>query len=274
MSVSTLLKLLGIGAAVYIALLTYLYFFQRSLIYHPNSTRPVPAEWGVPDMLPVTLTAADGQVLLAWWKPPRKQGASVVIYFHGNAGHIGFRGSKVRPLLDKGFGVLLLAWRGYSGNDGDPSEAGLYFDGQAAMAFLDKEGVTREQRVLYGESLGSGVAVELASKGHGRALILEAPFTSLPAVGAAHYPVFPVRWLMRDRFDSLAKIGSVTLPLLLIHGDKDRVIPVKFGQKLFESANEPKQALIIPGAGHNNLYEFGVAAAVQDFIDRTNGQDP
>jgi fermentation-respiration switch protein FrsA (DUF1100 family) len=269
--VSTLIKLLGVGAAVYIVLLGFLYLFQRSLIYHPDTTRPVPSVWGVSDMSVVTLKAADGQSLLAWWKAPQSEDKPTVLFFHGNAGHIGYRSGKVRPLLDRGFGVLLVAWRGYSGNDGSPSEAGLYADGRAALRFLDDKGIAEEKRVFYGESLGSGVAVELASHGHGGALVLEAPYTSLPRVGASHYPVFPVRLLMRDRFDSVTKVGRIFLPMLIFHGDEDRIIPVEFGRSLFAAANEPKQGVFITGAEHNNLYEFGAAKIVLGFVDGLYG---
>lgn len=271
---STLFKLLGIGAALYIALLAFLYFFQRSLIYHPDTTRPVPAHWGVADMSAVTLTATDGQSLLAWWKPPESAEQPVLVFFHGNAGHIGYRGTKIRSYLDSGFGVLLLSWRGYSGNDGKPSEAGLYLDGKAALSFLDAQGVPEEKRVFYGESLGSGVAVELASRGHGGALVLEAPFTSLSAVAASHYPIFPVRWLIWDHFDSVKKIGGIALPILLIHGERDRVVPVKFGRKLLEAANQPKQGIFVPQASHNDLYSYGVASAVRRYLVRKYGGKP
>ena len=271
---STLLKLLSISAAVYVVLLVLLMLFQRSLIYHPDTTRPVPADWGVPEMSEVTLTAADGQTLVAWWKPPKPPDGRVMVFFHGNAGHIGFRGGKIRPYLDDGIGVLLVAWRGYSGNDGKPTEAGLYADGAAALAFLDQKEIAPKYRIIYGESLGSGVAVEMASRGHGGALVLEAPFTSLPGVGASHYPIFPVRWLMWDKFDSLRKMENIRIPLFLIHGELDRVVPVRFGRALLAAANEPKQGVFIPRAAHNNLFEFGAARSVLDFIRQVYGRKP
>ncbi|MBT5048388.1 MAG: alpha/beta hydrolase [Rhodospirillaceae bacterium] len=271
---STLLKLIGVGAGIYLVLLVGLFFFQRTLIYHPDPARPAPAAWGVPDMAAVTLTAADGLSLLAWWKPPQAGDRPVVVFFHGNAGHIGFRGAKVRPYLEQGFGVLLVSWRGYGGNDGKPTEAGLYEDGKAALGFLADLSIAEARIVLYGESLGSGVAVELASRGHGGALVLEAPYTALPRVGAAHYPIFPVRWLMWDKFDSIAKIGGIPLPLYIVHGEQDGVIPVRFGKALLAAAQEPKQGLFIPLAGHNNLYQFGAAGHIVGFIQGVYGNKP
>ena len=274
-----MIRVIGFLAAFYVILVGALYLFQRSLIYFPDRSRAQPAAFGVGEMAPVTLSTADGYDLVAWWRAPEATGAPVGVFFHGNAGHIGFRGFKMRPFLDQGWGVLLTTWRGYSGNPGRPTEQGLYADGRAALAFLHKEGIARDRIVLYGESLGGGVAVQLASEaadesatesGPGEAifgaLVLEAPFTSAVDVGARAYPIFPVRYLMRDRFDSVAKIGRVWTPLLIVHGERDRVVATVFGRRLLAAANEPKQGRFIPGAGHNNLYEFGAAAVVVDFI--------
>lgn len=230
--------------------------------------RPEPAAWGVPGMTAVTLHTEDGLALLAWWKPPHAPDRPVIVFFHGNAGHIGYRGAKLRMFLDRGYGVLLPAWRGYSGNPGTPHEAGFYADGRAALRFLDQQNVPNRRRVFYGESLGGAVAVELAAAGAGGAMVLEAPFTSLPEVAAAHYPIFPARQLVRDRFDSEAKIGRVRIPLLVVHGERDRVVPVRFGRALLAAANEPRDGAFIANAGHNDLYMYGAAGRVTGFIDR------
>jgi fermentation-respiration switch protein FrsA (DUF1100 family) len=241
---------------------------QRSMIYHPNPTKPDPAAWGVPDMSAVSLKTTDGLSLLAWWKPPEGN-RPVILYFHGNGGHIGFRGNKVRGFLDRGYGVLLVAWRGYSGNQGNPSEAGLYKDGEAALRFLGEQGAEKKI-ILYGESLGSGVAVEYASRGHGLALVLEAPFTSLVDAAASRYKKFPVRWLLKDRFDSYSKIGKVSIPLLIVHGEQDRVLPISFGRALLNKANEPKRGVFIREAGHNNIYDYGGGEVVLSFLEQLN----
>lgn len=219
-------------------------------------------------MRPVTLQTEDGLALLAWWAPPRAPDRPVIVFFHGNAGHIGYRGPKLRIFLDRGYGVLIPAWRGYSGNPGKPHEAGLYADGRAALRFLDEQEIPDAQRVFYGESLGAAVAVELAAGGAGGAMVLEAPFTALPEVAAAHYPIFPARRLVKDRFDSAAKIGRVRIPMLVVHGERDAVVPVRFGRALLAAANEPKEGAFIANAGHNDLYRFGVSGRVIGFIDR------
>ena len=241
---------------------------QRSLTYFPDRTRPTPAEAGVPEFAPVTLETEDGLALLAWHAPPRTEGAPSLIYFHGNAGHIGMRGFKVRAYLNAGLGVLLTTWRGYSGNPGTPTEDGLYADGRAARAFLRTRGVDDERQILYGESLGTGVAVHLAREAAPAALVLEAPYSSIPDIAARRFPLLPVRPLIVDRFDSVAKIGKVAAPLLIVHGERDRTIPARLARKLHSRAREPKEAVFIPEADHADLTEFGLAAIVLEFLTR------
>ena len=241
---------------------------QRSLTYFPDPTRPTPAEADVPELAPVTLETEDGLALLAWHAPPRAAGAPSLVYFHGNAGHIGMRGFKVRAYLNAGLGVLLTTWRGYSGNPGTPTEDGLYADGRAARAFLRARGAGDERQILYGESLGTGVAVHLAREAPPAALVLEAPYSSIADIASRRFPLLPVGPLIVDRFDSAAKIGRVKAPLLIVHGERDRTIPVRLARKLFRRAREPKQAAFIPGADHADLPEFGLAAIVLEYLAR------
>ncbi len=254
------------GCANYLVVMAALYLMQRTLIYLPDSFRPQPSAFGVPEMAPVALFTDDGLELLAWWRAPASADAPVMVYFHGNAGHIGYRGPKVRPYLDRGWGVLLTTWRGYSGNPGQPTESGLYADGRAALAFLKSSGVTPDRTILNGESIGSAVAAAMATDYPAAAVVLEAPFTSLAAVAVRSFPIFPVRLLVRDKFDVLARIGRVRSPLLVVHGERDGIVPVGHGRRLLEAANPPKAGHFVPAAGHNDLYSFGAAAAVIDFI--------
>ena len=241
---------------------------QRALTYYPDHTRPTPAEAGVPELAPVVLETEDGLLLLAWHAPPRADGAPSLIYFHGNAGHIGMRGFKVRAYLNAGLGVLLTTWRGYSGNPGTPTEEGLYADGRAARAFLRALGTGDERQILYGESLGTGVAVHLAREAAPAALVLEAPYSSIADIATGRIPLLPVRPLIVDRFDSAAKIGKVAAPLLIVHGERDRTIPVRLARKLHKRARKPKEAVFIPEADHADLTEFGLAAIVLEFLAR------
>ena len=167
--------------------------------------------------------------------------------------------------------MLLAEYRGYGGNPGAPSEAGFYTDGRAALAFLDREGVTLNRLVLYGESLGSGVAVLLAVEHRIAALVLEAPFTSVAEVAQCHFRFVPASRMVIDRFDSLSRIGKITAPLLVLHGEHDRVVPIRFGRALFDAAPEPKEGCFAPEAGHENLARYGALDVVVEFIERRLG---
>lgn len=265
---------LTLAGAVYLGICAFMFVAQRRFLYAPDAARPDPAAAGVPDMRVLSLPAADGVELLAWYRPAADARMPVLVYFHGNAGHIGERGYKMRPFLDAGFGVLLLSYRGYGGSGGSPTEQGLYVDARAALDFLRAEGVTPDRTVIYGESLGSGVAVQIATETPPAALILEAPFISLTAAAFHKAPYIPVPLIIRDRFDSLAKIGAVRSPLFIVHGERDRTVPVSHGRRLLAAANEPKEALFVPEAGHGDLYDFGLAEAVIEYLAKTLSLDP
>ena len=264
-------EFLGFAAIGYLLLVGAVYVFQRSLIYYPAGGRPEPAAYGVADMAAVSLRTGDGLDLLAWWKPPADGAAPVLAFFHGNAGHIGYRGAKLRPYLDRGWGVLLPAWRGYSGNPGSPSEDGLYADGRAALAFLAARGIDGDRVVLYGESLGAAIAIQMATETKVAAVVLEAPFSSVADIGARMFPYLPVRLLARDRFENAAKIAAVGAPVLVLHGEADKTVPVAHGRRVFAAAAEPKSARFVAAAGHNDLHSFGVADTVMEFVRSHTG---
>jgi len=259
--------ILLIIVGVYITLVAALYLLQRSVLFHPDPTRPDPADFGVGEMQVVTLDTEDGLRLLAWWSPPANETLPVLLFFHGNAGHIGYRSEKLRPYLNRRWGVLLVAWRGYSGNPGQPSEPGLYADGRAALAFLVEREIAPWRQIAYGESLGAAVAVEMARKTKFGAIILEAPFTSVLHIAQLIFPFIPVRPLIRDKFASIEKLSEIRSPLMVIHGEADSVVPVSHGHRLYDAANEPKLKYIVPGAGHNDLQNFGLENKVINFIN-------
>jgi hypothetical protein len=243
---------------------------QNWLLYFPDNARPDPAAAGVAGLREVALETADGLRLLSWWLPPR-EGRPVIAYFHGNGGNIEYRAPRVRRFAEAGLGVLMLEYRGYGGNPGKPSEEGLYADARAGLAFLGREGIAADRVVLYGESLGTGVAVKMAGEAPVGALVLEAPFTRLADVASAHYPAFLVGLLLRDRYDSLSRIAAAKAPLLVLHGERDTIIPVAFGRALFEAANPPKESWFAPRGGHNDLREHGALEVVLEFIRRHVG---
>lgn len=260
----------GLAAGGYGALTAVLYAVQRRLLYVPDREPPSRGESGVPDMAEVTLRTEDG-LLLGAWHAPAAPGRPTMVYYHGNGGHIGYRGRRVRPYLEAGLGVLLVGYRGYGANPGRPTEAGLYHDARAGLAFAKESGIAAPRLVLYGESLGTTVAVRMAAEmaRDGRppaAVILEAPLSSVTDVAAHQYPYLPVRWLLKDRFEAIAHVGAIGAPILIVHGDADDVVPIRCARALFAAASEPKSALWIAGGGHEDLDRFGLHAAVLDFI--------
>lgn len=263
---SLVLSVATFGAGAYVGILGLMFALQRQLMYHPTVIVEMPAAAGVPEMAVVDLPTADGLRLTAWYARPQRSEAPVVAYYHGNGGNIAMRAFKARLLLDAGYGVLLLEYRGFGGNPGAPSEQGLYDDGRAALAWLGQQDIAPERVVVYGESLGSGIAVQMAIEHPTAALILEAPFTSMADVAAGFYPLIPVRLLIRDRYDNLSKIRDLRAPMLLIHGQRDDIVPFRMGYRLYEAAPEPKQALFLPDADHCDLYDWGAGEGVIDFL--------
>ena len=255
---------LATAAGIYVLLALFMFGCQRSFLYFPDETGLEP---GQPGVQVVKLRSEADLELAHLYRPPLAPDGPVVVVFHGNAGHAGYRVRKFRDLLEAGFGVFFAEYRGYGGNPGEPDEAGLTADARAIMAYFENEGIDPRRIVLYGESLGTGVAVKMAAEHPVAGLILEAPYTSIADVAQAHYWYLPAHWLVLDRWDSASRIGKVKAPVLVVQGEADRVIPVRFGRQMFELAPEPKSALFQPGAGHNNLFDYPeVVARVIAFV--------
>ena len=245
--------LLNISLLVAGALLL-VWVFQRSLIYIPFGVVPLPDKVGLRDVEHVTFQTADGLTLNGWFIPGQAtRSAWTVLVFNGNAGHRGHRAPLATALADYGHHVLLFDYRGYGGNPGSPTEAGLLIDARAARAYLLERPDTGKTRLAYfGESLGTAVAIALAVEHPPAALVLRSPFTSLVDVGRVHYPFLPIKWLLTDRFTSLNRIGGVTCPVLVIAGDNDQIVPLAQSQRLYASVRSRKQLEIIAGANHND----------------------
>ncbi|MGC1866798.1 MAG: alpha/beta hydrolase [Pseudolabrys sp.] len=256
--------LLLIAIVGYGGVLGLMYVFQRTLMYFPDPTRTPPVAAGLPQAEEVTLTSGDGEKLVTWYVAP-KGAKPVIIYFHGNAGALNLRAGRFKWLIEDGTGLLALAYRGYGGSTGKPSETGLISDGIAAYDFVLARFPARNI-VLWGESLGTGVAVAVAAEREIGAVILDAPFTSLADVGAAAYPFAPVRWLIKDPFHSDERIARLTAPLLVLHGERDRIVPIALGEKLFSLAREPKRFVRFPLGGHVDLDDNGAQKAVRTFL--------
>ncbi|HET7910708.1 MAG TPA: alpha/beta hydrolase [Pseudolabrys sp.] len=262
---ATLKSLIILAILAYAGALALMYLFQRSLMYFPDPVRTSPAAAGLPRAEELILHTADGETLIAWHVPP--QGTKpVVIYFHGNAGALNLRAGRFGWLVGDGFGLVALSYRGYGGSSGKPSEAGMLLDASAAYDFAAAR-YPPERIVLWGESLGTGVAVALAAERRIGGLILDAPFTSAADIGAAAYPFVHVRWFIKDTFRSDLRIGRAKAPILVLHGEQDRIVPIAFGEKLFALANEPKQMVRFPSGGHVDLDDHGAAKVVKTFLN-------
>jgi fermentation-respiration switch protein FrsA (DUF1100 family) len=252
----------------YLSILLVVFFAQRSLLYYPPGDPGPPAVHGLADAQVIEVSTADGLRLRSWFIPPRDMGKPVIVQFHGNASWLAGRTDFSRNLADLGYGILITSYRGYSGNPGAPSEQGLYADARASLDWLNKQGLGF---VLVGESLGTGVAVQMATEYPARGVVLEAPYTSIAATAQHHYWYFPAYWLVRDRFDSLSKIDRIKAPLFIVHGAEDNVVPTKFGRQLYEKAMEPKQAHWVSGSGHNDYYGGFAGPAWQALLDFLKG---
>ncbi|TCS64057.1 alpha/beta hydrolase [Varunaivibrio sulfuroxidans] len=261
------------GAIAYSAVVGIMWALQRRLMYNPDTTASSRRQGGVPEMDEVTITGDDGLVLVSWYRPAPRAVAPTVVYFQGNAGNLTERGDKVRPYLDRAMGVLLVGYRGYGANPGRPSEKGLYVDARAALNFLSREGIPPARWVIYGESLGTGIAVQMAWEYAAKGapvgcVVLEAPFTSMGDAGRHRYPFLPVKTLARDRYDSLSKIARIDTPLCVVHGTADPTVPVGQGRAVFAAALPPKEALWVEGGKHSDLYDFNVQIGIVDFIKK------
>lgn len=259
--------------ALYALVCAGLFAIQRNLQYFPDKRIPIPAEVGLPAYRTVSVQTADGLVLSGLYAEAARPDLPTVLHFHGNAGNAGDRAEIATALHGAGYGVLLAGYRGYGGNPGRPTEQGLTTDARAWADWLVQRGISGRKLVLYGESLGTGVAVRLATERKAAGLILEAPFTSITDVAARAYPVLPVRLLLLDRFDSLSRIADIQAPLLVIHGEKDRVVPVDLGRRLFAAAPAPKTPVWLPRAGHNDLLLHGLAEHMLDWLARLDRRD-
>lgn len=243
----------AITGSIVVGLILFLWLGQRHLLYLGSPDLLPPDAVGLSGVRPLEVRTADGLTLGAWLVPARGAGppAATVIVFTGNAGNRSHRAPLARQLSDAGYATVLADYRGYGGNPGSPSEQGLREDARAVVKAAAAAGASR--LVYFGESLGGGVAVHLAVEAPPAALVLRSPFTSITDVAAHHYWYLPVRRLLWDRFDSLARIADVRCPLLVVAGDRDVVVPFALSERLFAAANEPRRLVRVEGADHNDL---------------------
>jgi len=261
-----------VAVSFYVLLLTLVFFFQRSLLYHPSvdnylkdesSNKPTEIER-------VKITTVDKIDLVAWFYNKDIKKLKTILFFHGNAGSLENRTYKLNHFKNLNVNFLIIAWRGFSGNRGKPNELGLYRDAESAIKWLKSKGVIEQNIIIYGESLGTGVAVEVAQNKNYAGIILESPFTSMINLGKKYYPFFPVRFLLKDKFESYKKITNVSVPVLIIHGKVDKIVPFTMGKKMYELSNEPKFFYSQEYGDHMVDYDEKLLLTLKKFIQSLN----
>jgi uncharacterized protein len=238
---------------------------HRYFIYIPDPARVAPRDAGLAGVEEVAFKAADGTKLIAWYLPSRGP-KPTLLYFTGNSGNVANRAGKIRTIAADGYGVFMLNYRRCGGSEGRPTESRIAADAVSAYDYLRGLGVTPHDVVAYGESLGTAVATRLSLQRHVEALVLEAPFTSIVDVGRLMWKGFPLGLIMADQYRTIDRIGAVKVPLFILHGARDAIIPLGQARHVFHTANEPKTLAVVPQAGHNDLFERGAWEKVREFL--------
>ena len=241
-----------------------IYHFQRNMMYFPTNEQFIPSQYNLGDMELITLETEDKHTIKGLYKKPISEDRPTIIFFHGNAGHIGHREYKIRPLINAGYGVLLAEYRGYGFNDGDISEENFYKDARAYINLVKDN----SEIILYGESIGSGVATQMATEFEIKALILETPFDSALNVAKKTYPFIPfIDLLMHDKYLNDEKIPNINAPKLFLLAKNDQVVGFNGGKRLADLADSNKQVNIFESAGHNNIYQYNAHEKIISFIN-------
>ena len=254
---------------IYFLALVFLYFYQRNLLYHPNENNYSGDKISV-DIEKVKIQTADNIELLGWYHEKNLKDYKTLVYFHGNAGSLENRIHKLNHFQNMNINFLIIAWRGFNGNKGKPSERGLYLDGKSTIDWLIKKGVNEENIILYGESLGTGVATHLAQNKNYAGVILETPFTSMIDAAKNFYPYIPINWLLKDKFENFKKVKNINIPILVMHGEIDQIVPFSMGKKIYEIANNPKYSYFTKYDDHMMEYDENLVLALKSFFNSLN----
>ncbi|MGC1179692.1 MAG: alpha/beta hydrolase [Methyloceanibacter sp.] len=257
-----LLSLMGAYAIICIGA----WVLHRYFIYMPDTKRTAPKDVGLAGVKEITFKGRGGVTLIAWYLLARGR-KPTLLYFTGNSGSAANRARKIETIAANGYGVFMLNYRRYGGSGGWPTEANNVADASAAFDYLRALGVPAREIVAYGESLGTAVATRLALQRPVRALVLEAPFTSVVDVGLQVWWFLPLRLIMTDQYRTIDRIGSVRVPLLIVHGARDSLIPVTQARQIYAAANQPKSLAILRRGAHNDLFDHGAWEKVTAFLD-------
>ncbi len=256
------------GLISYFSILLFMFFFQRTFMYHPKVKNLDPTQ--ITFEYQEVFIPSDKDIELRSWFSFKAQNKKTILFFHGNAGELHARVYKLNKFSNINLNFLIIAWRGFSGNNGKPTEKGLYQDAKKAVEWLEAKGISKKDIILYGESLGTGVAVELASKDNFSGVILESPYTSMVDMGKRFYPFVPISLLQRDRYNSIKKIKKIKSPLLVLHGKADTLVPFYMGRKIYETANEPKFSYFPDFDNHMMAYDQNMISVLKNFLNQTS----
>ena len=264
-----ILSIVGLVVLIYLIISFILYNSQRSLLYHPTENNYSG------DMLTVSIEKIkikndDNIELQAWYHEKNIEKYKTVLFLHGNAGSLENRIHKINHFNDMDVNFLIISWRGFSGNKGKPTEQGLYKDAYAAIDWLKNKGINKNNIIIYGESLGTGIATEVAQGNSFAGVILESPFTSMIDAGASKYPIFPIRLLLKDKYESNKKIKNIKSPILIMHGEADKIVPFWMGKKLYDLANQPKYSYFPKYDDHMMEFNKDLIQSINQFIKSLN----
>jgi len=254
---------------IYSFILITTYSFQRSLLYNPKENNYYGDSLLV-SVEKVKIKTQDNIELLSWYHNKNINDYKTILFLHGNAGLLDNRIHKINHFKDMNVNFLLIAWRGFSGNKGKPTELGLYEDARSAVVWLKSKGVLENNIIIYGESLGTGVAIEIAQNKNFAGIILESPFTSMIDVAKDKYPYLPVKFLLKDKFESDKKIQNIKSPILIMHGEVDNIVPFYMGNKMYDLANQPKYSYFSEYDDHMMKYNEKLLYHLKKFISSLN----
>jgi len=254
---------------IYFLVIVLTYIFQRSLLYHPLENN-YSSDKILVSIKKVKIKTNDGLELISWYHKKNIKNIKTILFLHGNAGSLENRIHKINHFKDMNINFLIIAWRGFSANPGKPNEKGLYEDAESAVRWLKSLGVPEEDIIIYGESLGTGIALEIAQNKNFSGVILESPFTSMIDVGKDKYPYLPVRFLLKDKYESNKKIKNIKCPILIMHGKVDKVVPFYMGQKMYDLANQPKYSYFSEYDNHMMEYNKNLLNRLKQFINSLN----
>ena len=263
------LSIIGLVVLIYLIITLILYNSQRSLLYHPTENN-YSGDKLIVSIDKIKIKNEDNIELLAWYHEKDIENYKTILFLHGNAGSLENRIHKINHFNDMDVNFLIISWRGFSGNKGQPTEEGLYKDAKSGVDWLKNKGIRKENIIIYGESLGTGVATEIAQNNKFAGVILESPFTSMVAAGKSKYPIFPIKLLLKDKYESDKKIQNIKSPILIMHGEDDKIVPFWMGKKLYELANQPKYSYFPKYDDHMMEFNKDLIKSINSFIKSLN----